>query len=146
MLQNETSESILPSYVTWKQCPHDHVINFKRFQPFKIRKILPIDLYNMSYTCTIGVVCMILVTIKTLFAFIKNYWKTCPSLVVVSGQNCEWLFCNNIFQLHLSMRMTCSISPSFVHWYLVSVASSGFCQNKQFGTPSMSFFIWYILF
>ena len=54
---------------------NDHVINFKRFQPFKIRKILLINLYNMSYTCTIGVVCMILVTIKTCLPSLKTIEK-----------------------------------------------------------------------
>jgi hypothetical protein len=65
MLQNETSESILPSCAAWKQRLMITWLISYVFNHSKSVKILPINLYNMSYTCTIGVVCMIfVVTIK----------------------------------------------------------------------------------
>jgi hypothetical protein len=36
-----------------------------------------------------------------MFAFVTNFWKTYPSLVVVSGQECEWLFWKNHFSITL---------------------------------------------
>jgi hypothetical protein len=82
-----------------------------------------------------------------MFSFVTNFWKTYPSLVVISGQECEWLFWKSIFQLPLSVRMTCSISPSFVHWYLVSVASFEFLPKPTIWHPiyELFYFIYTVL-
>ena len=81
---------------------------------------------------------------KTCLPSLQTFERLIQVWLLSPDMNASDCFEKIIFQLPLSVRMTCNISPSFVHWYLVSVASFEFCQNQQFGIPSMSFFISYI--